>query len=96
MQSTPASHKLAYPSVRSGGTVESRTRAGLCRTSRRASSQLMTSQRKPMETYYCGHQGNESNNTINLFFCTAISMLVITNRNSFLVLFDKIASVYLI
>ena len=29
MQSTPASHKLAYPSVRFGGTVESRTRAGL-------------------------------------------------------------------
>ena len=43
--------------------------------------------------------GNESapkiiiNNTINSFL-TAISILVISNHNSFRVLFDKIASVY--
>ena len=43
--------------------------------------------------------GNESvssitiNNTINLFL-TAISILLISNHNSFRVLFDKIASVY--
>jgi len=36
------------------------------------------------------------NNTINLFFSTAISVLVISNRNSFRELFDKIASVYFI
>jgi len=35
-------------------------------------------------------------NTINLFFLTAISVLVISNRNSFRVRFDKIASVYFI
>jgi len=44
--------------------------------------------------------GNESvpkiilNSTINLLFKTAISILAISNRNSFRVLFDKIASVY--
>ena len=43
--------------------------------------------------------GNESvpesviNSTINLIFKTAISILLISNRNSFRVLFDKIASV---
>jgi len=36
------------------------------------------------------------NNTINLFFKTAISILVISNHNSFRVFFDKIASVYFI
>jgi len=46
--------------------------------------------------------GNESvpkiviNNTINFFFYTAIGILPILNRNSFRVLFDKIASVYFI
>jgi len=45
--------------------------------------------------------GNESvrkiiiNDTIKLFL-TAISILVVSNRNSFWVLFDKIASVYFI
>jgi len=45
--------------------------------------------------------GNESapksiiSNT-NLFFKTAISILVISNHNSFRVLFDKIASVYFV
>jgi len=45
-------------------------------------------------------QGNESvpkiiiNSTINLLFKTAISILAISNRNSFRVLFDKIAFVY--
>jgi len=34
------------------------------------------------------------NNTINLFFETAISVLLISKHNSFRVLFDKIASVY--
>ena len=34
------------------------------------------------------------NNSINLFFNTAISMLLISNHNSFWVLCDKIASVY--
>jgi len=36
-----------------------------------------------------------ANDTIRLFFKTAISILVILNRNSFRVLFDRIASVYL-
>ena len=36
------------------------------------------------------------NNTINLLFQTAISIWVISNHNSFRVLFDKIASVYFI
>jgi len=36
------------------------------------------------------------NNTINVLFKTAINMLVISNRNSFRVLLDKIASVYFI
>ena len=43
--------------------------------------------------------GNEKiiiNGTINLFFLTAISILVISNHNSFRVLFDKIASAYFI
>jgi len=46
--------------------------------------------------------GNESvpkiiiNDTINLFFKTAINILVISNHNSFRVLFDKIATVYII
>ena len=46
--------------------------------------------------------GNESvpkiiiNNTINSFLKTAISILVISNHNSFRVLLDKIASVYFI
>jgi len=46
--------------------------------------------------------GNESvpniiiNDTINLFFKTAVSILVVSNHNSFRVLFDKIASVYFI
>ena len=35
------------------------------------------------------------NDTINLFFQTAISTLAISNHNSFRVLCDKIASVYL-
>jgi len=35
------------------------------------------------------------NNTINLFFQTAISILLISNHNNFRVLFDKIASMYL-
>ena len=45
--------------------------------------------------------GNESvpkiiaDNTIYLCFKTAVSILLISNRNSFRVLFDKIASVYL-
>jgi len=34
------------------------------------------------------------NNTINLFFLTAISILAISNHNSFRVLFDKNASVF--
>ena len=44
--------------------------------------------------------GNETvpkiiiNNTINLFFETAIRILLISSHNSFRVLFDKIASVY--
>jgi len=37
-----------------------------------------------------------TNNTINLFFKTAISILLISNHNSFRVLFDIIASVYFI
>ena len=36
------------------------------------------------------------NNTINLVFKTAISILVISNHNSFRVLFGKMASVYFI
>jgi len=36
------------------------------------------------------------NNTKKLFFKTAIGILLISNRNSFRVLFDKIASVYFI
>jgi len=36
------------------------------------------------------------NDTINLFFKTEISILVISNHKSFQVLFDKIASVYFI
>ena len=36
------------------------------------------------------------NDTINLFFQTAIGVLIILNRNSFRVLFDKIVSVYFI
>ena len=46
------------------------------------------------------HRGNQSvpriiiHNTINLFFKTAISSLVISNHNSFRVLFDEIASVF--
>ena len=36
------------------------------------------------------------NNTINLLLKTAISILLISNHNSFRVLFDKIASVYCI
>jgi len=46
--------------------------------------------------------GNESvpkiiiNDTINLFFTSAISILVISNHNSFRVLFDKIVSLYFI
>jgi len=35
------------------------------------------------------------NNTINLLLITAISILVISNHNSFRVLFDKIDSVIL-
>jgi len=44
--------------------------------------------------------GNESvpkiivNNKVNLFFKTANNILVISNHNSFRVLFDNIASVY--
>ena len=44
--------------------------------------------------------GNESvpkiiiNNTTNLFFKTAVSILLISNHSSFRVLFDKIDSVY--
>ena len=34
------------------------------------------------------------NHTINLFFLTAIIILLISGRNSFPMLFDKIASVY--
>jgi len=34
------------------------------------------------------------NNSKNLFFKTAISILAISNHDSFRVLFDKIASVY--
>ena len=51
---------------------------------------------------YPASLGNESvpniiiSNTINLFFKAAISILVISNHNSFRVLFDKIASVYFI
>ena len=45
--------------------------------------------------------GNESvpkiiYDTINLYFKTAISILLISNHNSFRVMFDKIASVYFI
>jgi len=36
------------------------------------------------------------NNTMNLLFKTAISILVISNHNSYRVLFDKIARVYFI
>jgi len=36
------------------------------------------------------------NDTVNLFFEAAISILEISNHNSFRVLFDKIASVYFI
>jgi len=50
----------------------------------------------------CQHLGNESvskiviNDTINFLFITEISILVISNHNSFRVLFDKIAFVYFI
>jgi len=37
-----------------------------------------------------------ANDTINLVFKTAISVSAISNRNSFWVLFDKVASVYFI
>ena len=46
--------------------------------------------------------GNESvpkiiiNNTVNLFYKTAISAFIISNHNSYRVLFYKIASVYFI
>ena len=46
--------------------------------------------------------GNESvpkiiiSNSINLFFKTAVNILLISNDNSFRVLFDKIASMYFI
>ena len=36
------------------------------------------------------------NNIVNLFFKTSISVLVISKHNSFRVLFDKIASVYIL
>ena len=36
------------------------------------------------------------NNTMNLLFKTAISILVISNHNSYRVLFDKIAGVHFI
>ena len=36
------------------------------------------------------------NNTMNLLFKIAISILVISNHNSYRVLFDKIAPVYFI
>jgi len=36
------------------------------------------------------------NDTINLFFKTAVSILLISHHNSFRVLFDKIAYVYYI
>ena len=38
----------------------------------------------------------KTDNTINSFFKTAISILVISNHDSFRVLFDKIASVYIL
>jgi len=46
----------------------------------------------------CAENYSKSNDTVNLFFKTAIriSILVISNYNSFRVLFDKIASVYFI
>jgi len=37
-----------------------------------------------------------TNDTINLLFLIAISILLISNHNSFRVLLDKIASVYFI
>ena len=49
-----------------------------------------------------GSIGNESvpktiiNDTRNLFYKTAVSILVISNNNTFRVLFDKIASAYFI
>jgi len=39
---------------------------------------------------------NTTNDTTNLLFKTAISILVISSHNRFRVLFDKIASVYFI
>ena len=53
-------------------------------------------------SYYSVTIGKESvpkiiiNNAINVFFKPAISILVISNRNSFRVPFDKIASVYFV
>jgi len=54
-----------------------------------------------MQNSHIGIIGNESvpkiifkNNTINLCFKTAISILLISDRNSFRVLFYKIVSVY--
>jgi len=53
-------------------------------------------------SYYSVTIGKESvpkiiiNNAINVFFKPAISILVISNRNSFRVLFDRIPSVYFI
>ena len=58
-----------------------------------------------IETTNCSNNtpiGNESvgniiiNDTINLIFKTAIGIFLISNHNSFRVLFDKIASVYFI
>jgi len=46
----------------------------------------------PGNLYYLGYQ--QKSNTINLLFKTAISILIISNYNSFQVLFDNIASVY--
>jgi len=63
---------------------------------------LNTSKNNEALLVLCKPTGNESvpkiiiNNTINLFLKTAISVLLISNLNSFRVLFDKIASVYFI
>ena len=53
-------------------------------------------ERRWNKNYYYYYYKIIVSDAIGLFFKTAISILLISNRNSFRVLFDKIASVYFI
>jgi len=93
--------QIFFEHCRQLGSIVARTWASalVYSTSRGPSASRVSTQQSYDETNTIGNERLPKiilSNTRSLFFSTAISILVISNHNSFRVPFDKIASVYFI